>query len=86
MKRAWLILLPFPLALLALWLITRKRRVLAADGRTFVQIRAAGAPDANGVAAASIWRPDPPDGNDYTPDLAWELGQTDAPPMFRRFV
>ena len=62
------------------------KRVLAADGRTFRRIKPAGQPDANGVATASIWRPVPDDGADYTPDLAWELGQTDAAPMFRRFV
>ena len=85
--RALPVLLLVALAAYVLWKLRQTaRRVLSADGRTFVQIQPAGAPDANGMASASVWRPDPPDGNDYTPDLAWEMGQTDAAPMFRRFV
>lgn len=73
--------------MLAAYLILRpKSRVTGSDGRTFELLAPAGEPDASGQAAASRWRTVPDDGNEYTADLQWELGQTTAAPMFRRFV
>jgi hypothetical protein len=61
------------------------RRVLGANGRTYVLVTPAGRPNAAGIAQSSVWRADPDDGHRYTPDLAFELGGKDSP-MFSRFV
>jgi hypothetical protein len=62
---------------------TKRRTVIAADGRTF-ELISPGAADGNGAAA--IWRPVPADGNDYTPNLGWALDESSGAPMMRRFV
>lgn len=81
---AWLI--AAAVVAFVLWKLRQTaRRVLGADGRTFVQLSPAGTPNAAGIAQSSVWRTDPDDGARYTPDLAYELGGSDAP-MFSRFV
>lgn len=66
------------------WLLWRGRgaavTVTGSDGRTYRQTYA------GSDTEAQLWRTIPDDGFDYTPDLTWQLGMVDAPPIFRRFV
>jgi hypothetical protein len=67
------------LGLLA-WLLSRGgKTVTGSDGRKFRRKQAATENN------PSIWRTVPDDGEDYFPDLGYDLGNSQATPIMRRF-
>ena len=58
------------------------KTVLGADGRIYRLISPA-TQNGDGSGSPSIWRG--PDGKDYFPDLGWDLGTSQAPPLMRSF-
>lgn len=71
------------------WLFLGRRKagkagktVVGADGRTY-RLIAPATQNGDGSGSPSIWRG--PDGKDYFPDLGWDVGNSQAPPMMRSF-
>ena len=76
-----LILAAAVLALFLLWAWQSKRLIRAADGRWFWQTQAKEIVPDGTPGDMAIYVPLPPDGRNYTTNLAFEMGQISAPVM-----